>query len=114
MPEMARPEGRDPNPAPDALRVEWSQTRAQRVVRLSGPVDQRTARHLDNALVGLGGRNLLIDLTDVEPSPEVEITRLLAGLKTRLGHRALILRGIDGWVGLPPSPDPGFGKRVPG
>lgn len=108
MPEIGRPERQDPNPALDDMRVEWSQTRDQRVVRLSGPVDHRTERHLDNALVGLGGRHLLIDLTQVEPSPEVEITRLLAGLKTRLGRRSLILRGIDHWVGQLPPGDRGF------
>lgn len=62
----------------------WEQDDRQRVLRLSGVIDSTAASHLESAIINLGSRRLLIDLSEVTSLDPSGATVLLE-MARRLG-----------------------------
>ena len=70
------------------LSVRWDQDHVRRVVRVVGLLDSRNVSHLQSAIVGLGNRELVIDLSDVLGIDDAWISAL-ADLRQRLSPHQL-------------------------
>lgn len=51
--------------SPGRYEFRWEQDNRQRVLKLSGVIDSTAASHLESAIINLGSRRLLIDLSGV-------------------------------------------------
>lgn len=70
-------------------RVEWRQNPVERVVTVTGLVDGPRTHHLENGLIGLGDRRLVLDLTDARFADTLDALEILNDLRLRLGRRPL-------------------------
>lgn len=62
----------------------WEQDSRQRVLKLAGVIDATAASHLESAIINLGSRRLLIDLSDVTSLDPAGASTLLQ-IAQRLG-----------------------------
>lgn len=69
--------------------VEWRQNPVERVVTVTGLIDGPRIHHLENGLIGLGDRRLVLDLTGARFADTLDATRVLNDLRLRLGRRPL-------------------------
>lgn len=72
---------------PRESHIRWHQDARQRVVEISGDIDERFPEHLNNGTIDLGRRALVIDLTDVALTEAAMGS--LSTLKERLAGRTL-------------------------
>lgn len=70
-------------------RVEWRQNAVERVVTVTGLIDEPRTHHLENGLIGLGDRRLVLDLTGARFADTLDALTVLSGLRHRLGRRPL-------------------------
>jgi hypothetical protein len=77
-------------------RVEWRQTAVERVVTVTGLIDEPRAHHLENGLIGLGDRRLVLDLTGALFADTLDALTVLSGLRHRLGRRPLQVMAAPG------------------
>lgn len=71
---------------PDVSRYEfgWEQDARRRVLKVRGAIDATAASHLESAIINLGSRRLLIDLSDVT-SLDPSAATVIEQMSRRLG-----------------------------
>lgn len=87
QPQMS-PADPDGGPVDPELGVRWDQDHVRRVVRVVGLLNARNMSHLQSAIVGLGNRELVIDLSDVLVIDDALLSAL-ADLRRRLSPQQL-------------------------
>jgi hypothetical protein len=90
--------GHEGSDSSQGFRIEWIQTRHSRLVRILGVIDETRVGHIYNAMVGLGQRELTLDLSGASVLARDELELCLEDLCVRLGQR---LAGV-----LPPATEP--------
>lgn len=76
-------------------RFNWEQDVRQRVFKLSGVVDHSVAARLESAIINLGSRRLVVDLTDVTALDAAAAARV-SEIVERLGQsRVTVVADLD-------------------